>query len=778
MSFTQEARRIGINTPLGPDVLLLTNVDGLERMSRLYSYHVRMISERESIDPAEIVGKNVTLSLLDADDQPRYLNGYVSRFAAAGRGDRASMYHAEVVPWLWFLTRRSDCRIFQGKTVPQIIEEVFRHIGFTDFEFAQLKGPFEKREYTVQYGETDFNFVSRLMEHEGIFYFFRHEASRHVMVLSDNNGAYKPCKNAQVRYSGSQAFAEIDNDLTAWEHLYEFRSGQVAFADYNFETPQAPVPSKERTLVQLSGNSALELFDYPGDFLDKGGADRRARIRMQEEEVPHNLVRGGSKCRSFGPGATFTVASHSVSEEEGKAYVITAVRHSASAGSYVTSDSTPEGYHNEFECIPADTVYRPTRETPRALVRGPQTAKVVGPPGEEIHVDKYGRVKVQFPWDRYGKSDDVSSCWIRVAQEWAGQGWGAMHIPRIGQEVIVDFLEGDPDRPIITGRVYNAEQTPPYKLPDNKHFSGLKTNSTKGGAGFNELRFDDTKGEEQIFIHGEKNLDIRIKNDAFTLIKRDQHLIVENNDLALVKQDRHTQIERDQVTKIGRDRHLTVAGNEAAKVAGSQSNKIGGDVIEVYGGNQSTQVTGNLYLSAMQAVIEATAGLTIKCGGSSIVLDAAGVTIKGPVVTVDGGLTKINSGPGSPPASGSAGALVSPLAPEAAQEADDADPGEVEKIKAAQRESQTGKYGATPPPQFKPKPQRPEEQKKTVWIEIEMVDEAGNPAAGERFELILPNGEVYPGMLNTQGLARVDGIDPGSCQITFPNLDKETWERA
>lgn len=658
MAFSQDSRRIAIETPLGPDALLLTNLDGIEELSRLFAYRLRLLSERESIDPAEIVGHNVTVTLRDVDDEPRFLNGYVRHFVSQGRGDRASVFTAEIVPWLWFLTRRSDCRIFQEMTVPQIVEKVFTGLGFQDFDFSGLTGSYQPLEYVVQYGETDFDFVSRLLEHEGIFYFFRHEEGRHVLVAGDSTSAYSPCKNSNVRMSGSLAFREVDDDLTAWEHRYEYRSGRVAFADYYFETPQQPVPTKERTLLNLPNNSKFELFHFPGDFRERGGGDRRSRIRMQEEEMPHSIVRGASKCRSFSPGCTFTVAAHYLPEEEGKTYVLTRVRHTASAGDYVTGGSqNPEGYQNEFECIPASVVFRPQRVTPKGVVRGPQTAKVVGPAGEEIYCDKYGRVKVQFPWDRYGANDDKSSCWIRVSQAWAGQGYGGINIPRIGQEVIVDFLEGDPDRPIIVGRVYNAEQMQSDKLPEPQiagpqgkkpipemqgRAGGLpaakarctfKTKSTPGGGGANELCFDDTAGKELMYINATKDFVTTIANNDKTNIGNDQELSVGHDQKIFVGNNReaHVSVNEKMVVgvnqeeTVGANRTTTIGANDSETIGGNKTVTVGGSHAETVGGAKAETIAGAKALSIGGAYQVTVGGAMNHSVGGALALEVGGL---------------------------------------------------------------------------------------------------------------------------------------------------------
>jgi type VI secretion system secreted protein VgrG len=777
MPFDASYRRLSINTPLGENILVITNLDGVDELSKPFSYKLRMLSEDDAIPAEKLIGQNVSIVMLDPDDHPTHLNAYMRTFVNHGRGDRATVYTAEIVSWLWFLSRRTDCRIFQEMSVPQIVEDVFKHAHTPDFELSGLKGTYAKREYCVQYRETDFSFVSRLLEEEGIFYYFRHEPGKHVLVLGDDPAAYTECKDNKARYATGPSFAEVDDNITSWEHRYEFRSGRVALADFNFMTPEKPILSKERTTLKVPPASNCELYDYPGNFPDRGVGDQRVRRMMEAEEVDFDRVVGSSVCRSYGAGRKFTVDAHHLDSEKGRTYVATKVHHRVDVGSFVSGGDKPEGYSNNFEAIPATVPFRPARIAVKGVVRGPQTAIVVGPSGEEIYADEHGRVKVKFHWDRTPNVDEKSSCWIRVAQSWASKKWGALFTPRIGDEVIIDFIEGDPDRPIITGRVYNAINAPPYDPKSLKQISGVKSNTSKGGGGFNEIRFDDTKGQEQIFVHGEKNHDTRIKNDCFEWIGHDRHLIVKNNQTDHIEMDRQTKMDRDDVTEVGRDRHLKIAGKEAKGVDGSHSFTVKGDVIEVFKANQSTEITQNLYVKAMNVVIEALTGLTIKCGGSSVVVDPSGVTVTGPMVTIDGGLTKINSGPGSPAGTGTSGSLVPALASAAAMEADKADPGEVAAVKAREMETKTGKYGSTPPPQFKPKPPGDPDKPKS-WIEIELLDEENEPVPGEKYRVTLPDGTtVAEGTLDNNGQARVSGIDPGNCKITFPNLDHSAWKR-
>ena len=653
VSYTQDNRRIGVATPLGTDVLLLSSFQGEEGISRLFHFDLELLSENESIDFDAMVGKNVTIWITLADGNERYINGQVSRFSQGGRDANFTSYHAEVVPWLWFLTRTSDCRIFQKKKAPDIIQKIFTDFGFKDYAL-RLYGSFVEREYCVQYRETAFNFVSRLMEEEGIFYFFEHENGKHTLVLTNSPTEHKPCPHqATVRYEKSAGGWQDNDVILEWRLQQELRSGKYTLDDYDFENPATDLT------VNVSGKGTYELYDYPGEYTKRAAGDDLVRVRLQETETPYQVGYGSSDCRAFTSGYKFNLTDH-YRGNQNQAYALTLVRHAASQGGDFRSRSMATNdeefnYRNNFECIPGSTPFRPSRLTPEPVVQGAQTAVVVGPSGEEIFTDKYGRIKVQFHWDREGKLDENSSCWIRVSQLWAGKKWGSVYTPRVGQEVIVDFLEGDPDRPIVTGRVYNGEQLPPYDLPGEKTKSTIKTYSSKGGGGFNEIRFEDKKGSEQIFIHGEKNLDVRIKKDVFETFGNDTHLIVDT----------------DQFEQVKGDKHQYVKGDMNEKVDGTKSLTAGLDHEEKVGMNFALEAGTEIYLKAgANLVIESGISLTLKVGGNFINLNPGGVFISGTMVM-------INSGG----AAGS-GAGASPQTPQAPQEADKADPGQASTLPA------------------------------------------------------------------------------------------------
>jgi type VI secretion system secreted protein VgrG len=490
-TYTQHGRHLAVFSPLGPDQLLLTGFAGEEALSRLFSYELGMLSPLTNIAAQDIVGKPVTWVIRAKDREPRYFHGVVARWHAGRMHQRdLRFYRAEVVPWLWLLTCTSDCRIFQNKSTPEIVETIFEEMGFTDYEL-NLRRTYARREYCVQYRETDFKFISRLLERDGIWYYFRHEEGRHTLVLADEKSAYEDCPEGEVEFGTGTERAGL---LTDWERRYEFRPGKWAATDYNFE------------------------------------------IRMEEIEAGCDVVTGASTCATFSPGYAFTVVKHECEAEAGQSFAVTSIKHSAKDHSYFSAGQGGEDYQNTFTCIPDSVNFRPARVTPRALVEGTQTAVVVGPKGEEIYTDEHGRVKVHFHWDREGRPrrNENTSCWVRVSQAWAGKGWGTFIVPRIGQEVVVDFLEGNPDRPLIISSVYNAEQAPHYlksggRDPEHKHdpaLTSFKTCSTPGGDGFNELRFNDGKGKEQLFMHAQKDMDVRVKNDHREHVEGSKHLII------------------------------------------------------------------------------------------------------------------------------------------------------------------------------------------------------------------------------------------------------------
>lgn len=642
--YTQKNRPLAIETPLGEDKLLLAGFRGEEQLSRLFSYELDLLSDDEAIDPKQIVGKPVSFMVRRADGEPRWFHGHVRRFGYLGTGDRLSRYRAEVVPNLWFLTQTTDCRIFQNKNVQDIITQVFDDLGLTDYDLSGISGQHDTWDYCVQYRETDFNFVSRLMEKEGIFYYFKHEKGKHTLKLADSKSGYFDCDEDQLEFMGNASLGDVYNNLVSWQHYYEFKTGKVAQTDYDFINPSTSLMTDTSTLMKFEGVDKYEQYDYPGEYLVKGLGENETNIRMEEQEAQHDLAGGESYVRSLTPGSRFTLAEHPSDAEKGQQYVVIRVRHEAELGGAFTARRNAGAaefiYKNDFRCIPASTTFRPDRLTEKPRVHGSQTAVVVGPSGEEIYTDEYGRVKVQFHWDREGKKDENSSCWVRVSQPWTGHRWGWQHIPRMGSEVVVSFLEGDPDRPYITGMVYNAESMPPYTLPDNKTQTGLKTRSSKNGTdeNFNEIRFEDLKGEEQLYIHAEKNQDIEVENDETHWVGNDRTKTIDRDETVHVKRDRTETVDRDETITVQRNRTETVGADESITIGGSRTETVGSSETITIASSRTETVGGSDTVTVAQS-ITLTAGMSISfiAGAASITLMSSGdIIISGTNVVING----------------------------------------------------------------------------------------------------------------------------------------------
>jgi type VI secretion system secreted protein VgrG len=662
--YTHKNHRFGIQTPLGDDVLLLSRFDGDEPISGLFAYNLELVSLNDSIEASSIVGQSVRFWVQHPDDEYRFYQGHVSQFQYIGRDDRLSRYRALVVPWLWFLTLNSDCRIFQNMTLPQIVSKVLKDRGCTDFENSQITGSYTPLEYCVQYNESDFTFISRLMEEAGIFYYFRHDEDRLVLVLADSMAGCETCKDGQEEFTDNLSERTLSNPIWKWVHRYEFRPGKWTHKDFNFKSPRSEMLAEVPTLVDLPGNKKFEVYQYPGRYDQRSDGASYARIRMQAEEAAVDIVDGQSHCRSFSPGVRFTMVRHHSSREQGKSYIVTAVCHSFDASDvFVTGRSSPSrGYSNSFTCIPDSVTFRPPRETPLARVRGPQTAIVVGPKGEEIYTDEFGRVKVQFHWDREGQQNEHSSCWMRVSQVHAGAGWGMMDLPRVGEEVIVSFLEGDPDRPIITGRVYNGDNMPPFSLPAGKTRRGNMTKTYKG-AGYNEMSMDDTPGKEQLRMNAQYDMNSNVNNDQTLDVGKnqtekvgvDRTREVGNNEKVTVGVNKSVKVGTNHDETVGVNQKVDVGTNQSTSVGSTQTNSVGMMKNETVGmmSNEMVGVAKTLNVGAAYSIISGGvmnvavgfaaaeevgstkkiivgSKLEITCGASKLTMDAGGkITLEG-----------------------------------------------------------------------------------------------------------------------------------------------------
>jgi type VI secretion system secreted protein VgrG len=803
MAILQKDRLLQVFTPFAENFLIMKRLHASEGLSQLFHYELELVHEETStkgykttiVNPKDILGKPIVLQVGQRDSVHRYFTGIVNEFTNAGRDTRFSYYYATLVPEVWLLTQNIQSRIFQHLPIPEILKKVLD--GF-NVKF-EIQGDFHPRDYCVQYRESDWSFISRLMEEEGIYFYFEHTNNAHKMIVANTPQSHRDCptKKDVPYYIDVSQQQDFISSVGSFQFGYRLQTGKVTLWDHCFELPGKKLEAQQPTRFTLTGKDKLETYDYPGlyaqrfDGIDKGGGERpgdlqkifednrrMAQIRMQEVDAGYQVGVGASDCSSFTAGHRFQLQKHP-NDEYNKQYVITSISHEAvQSPDYVSNEQVARAYNNSFECIlqgEGQTPFRPPRVTHRPTILGCQTATVVGPAGEEIFTDKYGRIKVQFHWDREGQNDSGSSCWVRVAQSWAGKRWGMVFIPRIGMEVIVDFLEGDPDQPICVGCVYNADTMPPYTLPDEKTKMTIKSDSSKGGGGFNELRFEDKKGSEQIFMHGEKELDIRIKNDRREWIGRDRNLIVKRDKKELVERDEHIHIKRDLIEKIDRDHNEKVGGKVAVEITQSYSRKVTGNSAEEFGANFSHKITGTQTVKANMIVLEADTGITLKVGGSSININAGGIQVIGSPMLM------LNSG-GSP-MPGMPGMLVSPQDPMEAEIADNADPGSKAPSYKSQRQQMTKQQAAAfNAPSYKPKSKskssssQPKEEKKS-WVEIKLVDEKNNPVPGEYYRITLPDGKVLAtGTLDEKGFARVDGIDPGNCKVTFPNMDKSRYK--
>ncbi len=582
-----------VKTPLDDDNLLFYSMSATEQLGRLFEYDLELLSNDAEIKLDEILGGNITVQSHGHDGQPRFFNGYVSRFSQAGMHGDYFVYQAILRPWFWFLTRTSDCRIFQDKTVPDIVKEVFRDNGFSDFE-ELLSNTYRQWNYCVQYRETDFNFISRLLEQEGIYYYFKHEDGKHTMVLSDSISAHETVSGyEEVPYYPPEETDRRERDyISSWTLTREIQPGVYALNDFDFEKPKASLQVKS-TIKRKHEQASFEVYDYPGEYIETGDGENYVRARIEELQAQHELVHGSGNVSGLTTGCLFKLTNYG-REDQNREYLVVSASYNLGPQEYESQTGGVDAYFScSFRAIDSQQAFRSARMTPKPIVQGPQTAIVVGKSGEEIWTDEYGRVKVQFHWDRYGKSDENSSCWVRVAQIWAGKSWGGMYIPRIGQEVIVEFLEGDPDRPIITGRVYNQNNMPPYGLPADKTKSTIKSNSSKGGGGSNEFRFEDLKGSEEVYLHGQKDWTIAIENDKNQTVGNNETLSVGNNRDKTVGNDQTEGIGNNKTIQVGTNHTETIGSNKTMQVRANHSEQIGSNMTITVGANLTETVAIN-----------------------------------------------------------------------------------------------------------------------------------------------------------------------------------------
>ena len=601
---TQANRSFSITTPLGKDVLLFHSMSASEQLGRLFQFDLDLLSNDPEINLHDILGQNVTVRYQRPDGEDRYFNGFVNQFSQAGSHGNLFVYRATLRPWFWFLTRTADCRIFQNMIVPDIIKDVFREHGFSDFEEA-LSGTYREWENCVQYRETDFNFISRLMEQEGIYYYFKHEDGKHTLVISDSISAHETVSG----YEEIPYYPPEESERRERDHIYDWslnqniQPGDYVLNDFDFKKPKANLEVKS-SMPREHDKADFEIYDYPGEYKESSEGDEYVRARIEELQAQYEQVQGQGNVGGLSTGSLFTLINYP-REDQNREYLITAANYNLGPQEYESAYSDSGSLiFCSITAIDKQQAFRAPRITPKPVVQGPQTAIVVGKSGEEIWTDKYGRVKVQFHWDRYGKDDEKSSCWIRVSHPWAGKNWGAVAIPRMGQEVIVSFLEGDPDQPIITGRVYNDDNMPPYELPANATQSGVKTRSSKDGTGenFNEIRFEDKKGSEEVYIHAEKDQKNHVENDETIFVGHDRTMKVDN--------DLSDTITNNKTIEVGVNHTEKIGGNMELEIAGSQKIQITGNKEEIIGGPQEVSTTGARTENNWSIVSKFTQGFT------------------------------------------------------------------------------------------------------------------------------------------------------------------------
>jgi type VI secretion system secreted protein VgrG len=663
----QDNRSVKVTTPFGPNALVFARMSHVEQVSQPFHCEISLLGESGDLDPDHILGKPLTVSLATTGTTPmRYFHGLVTEFEQVGYNDRFHEYRAVTRPWFWFLTRTADCRIFQGKTVPEIFHDVCHQAGFGDVDLRL--GSYQPVEYCVQYRETDFNFLSRLLEREGIFYFFEHSDNKHMMVLADDVGKCKAVTgyDSVPFYPATAQDAPRERDhLQSWSFQKSFQPGSFSSRDYNFERP-SPIPAGTSSISRPYETSKYEIYDFPAEAeeLTSSGVEKVAKVRVEELQVPQMVARGSGDAAGLAAGHVFKLTDHPRSSLDIQ-YLITSTAIDLSSDDYhAGAGAGGTQFSIAVEGVDARAPYRPARITPKPMIHGTQTAVVVGPKGDEIHTDQFGRVRVQFHWDRYGKLDEKSSCFVRVGQLWAGKSWGGIYIPRIGQEVIVSFIEGDPDRPIVIGSVYNGTNKPPYTLPDNKTQSGIKSRSSLQGTAdnFNELRFEDKKGSELVFLHAEKDQTIEVENDESHSVGHDRKKSVTNDESTSIGKDRSEKvggnesimidkdrtetvkgsetiaISKDQAQSIGGSRTLSVTKDESISVSGGRTDEVGKDEQVTIGQKRSQSIGTNDVLSVGKKLgVEAGEEVEIVTGSASITMKQDGtITVKGNNITFSG----------------------------------------------------------------------------------------------------------------------------------------------
>ncbi len=659
-----ENRQLRLKGPLGPKKMILVRADVAEKMSTLTETDIQFISPDHNLKMEDVVGQRLSLELDDEEGNTRHWHGHCISCAFEGRMGGQGLYRAEVRPWLWFLTLHADCRIFQEKSALEVIKEIFSDRGFSDIQ-DKTSSNFEKREYLVQYRETDYEFVTRLMEEEGMYYYFTHDDSKETLVLADGSGSHSPLQDAaEIRFEfkedggsggGAGSFKRGEDHIYEWKSSERVNTGKVSLTDYDFTKPTTDLKALTAIPKGKHSHKDIEVYDYPGihDTADFG--KKRTRVRAEALASEYKRTWGKSNVRNMAVGGTFKLKEHPRTDFN-KEYLVLGAKHklqietdedkdgqtntnlSDERGQGGAQGGKKESYESEFSVQLKAEPFRAPLTTPQPIIPGVQTAVVTGPSGDEIYTDKYGRIKVQFHWDRVGQKDEKTTCFIRVAQTMSGQNWGVFHIPRIGQEVVVQFEEGNPDRPIVTGMLYNEAKKHPFDFPANMTQHGMKSNTTKGGGGFHELVFEDKKDEEFVRLQSEKDYKETIKNNAEISIGFEK---TDPGDLTQkIYHDKTEELETG-------DHSFTVKkGLQTIDIAKSNGVTIGEEeTISI--GTDKTDDIGTNYTIDVGDTLDITAGTKIKLtvGGSSIEMTPTEIKIKSKAISIKGtGKVEVKAG--------------------------------------------------------------------------------------------------------------------------------------
>lgn len=682
-----EARFLG---PVAGEELLFRRLQWREELGRLPELRLELLrsSQKAPLAAARLLGQPAAVGLRQDDDTERFLHGLITHVERGGYVGRFDVYRVHLRPWLWQLTLGADCRIFQDRTVLEILDEVFAaYPGAGPVEKRLRNARFARRPCTVQYNESDFNFIARLLEDEGLYFFFRHERERHVLVLCDSPSSHRPAP-VPLRWNEAQGVATLREDVVLqWTRAQSLQPLSATATDFAAELPSADLrrDATRNAVGRTAGR--IERHVYPGGHDDLAmagdvGAKRTAaaaRLRRQVDRFDSQAVvaQGTTPYRSLSVGQTFDFTGH---DDAGRWLVTGAIADMEFAGYEANTDARSTSYVCRFAAVPATVAYQPPPAAWLPRIQGPQTAIVTGPAGEEIHVDRHGRVKVQFHWDRLGRRDERSSCWVRVSHPWAGKGFGMVALPRVGDEVIVEFLDGWPDRPVITGRVYNGAQPAPYALPAHATVSGVRTRSSQGGASGsgNELRFEDARGAEHLWMKAERDLHHWVGRDQVDTVKRDaradigRHAQVRvGGDLSVaVEKASRLRLDQDVHATLGADLRIGVAGAVDASVSGGLTLKAAGPVsidadgpVDVsLGQGARVTATGQVSVQAMALTLEAQASISLRVGLSFITIGLEGISIMGPQIKLFSGVPPLPALPAVP------GVPATPTAPDAMPE--------------------------------------------------------------------------------------------------------------